>query len=81
MVDPKEITVGSHYGWTRHGRESIVEVLDGPHELPLEVNSEATIPLTPQWAVWGFRVRLLDDELRSMFARADELTPLPSQRP
>ena len=42
---------------------------------------EATIQLPPKWAVWGYRVRLLDDELRSMIARADELELLPSQRP
>ena len=76
MVDPKKIKVGSHYVWSRHGRQSIVEVLDGPHELPLEVNLEETIPLTPKWTVWGYRVRLLDDELRSMIACADELEPL-----
>ncbi len=76
MVDAKEIKIGSRYVWSRHGRQSIVEVLDGPHRLPPEYDLDTDPPTVKgKGAEWGYRVRRLDDELRSMIARADELEP------
>ena len=78
-MDPKEVTVGARYFWSRHRRVSVVEVVGGPHRLPSEDDLD-TIPAPLKGTRWGFRVLLLDEELRSMIACADELTLLPSQR-
>lgn len=76
MVNSK-ITIGSRYVWTRNGRRSVVQVLDGPHRIPA-VDDLDTIPAPLEGTVWGFRVLLLDDDRRSMIAREDELEPLPA---